>query len=106
MALAELPGEWTSAVARWKVLNAPHIVVEGAMRAPSAPFEYMLYQTLLGFGRWISARTPLLERMQGLCGEGRAPRQQETQLLNPNEAYEGAADLHRTDTGSFGPGDS
>ena len=26
MALAEIPGEWTSAVARWKVLNAPHLV--------------------------------------------------------------------------------
>src|SRR5689334_18587845 len=48
MALAELPGEWTSAVARWKVLNAPHIAVNGEMRSPSAAFEYMLYQTLVG----------------------------------------------------------
>ena len=48
MALAELPGEWTSAVGRWKILNAPHLVIEGEMRAPSATFEYMLYQTLLG----------------------------------------------------------
>src|SRR5579872_7106234 len=48
MALTELPGEWTSAVARCKVLNAPHVVTEGSMRAPSTTFEYMLYQTLLG----------------------------------------------------------
>src|SRR5438132_4614331 len=48
MALAELPGEWTSAVARWKLQNAPHLVIGGEMRAPSAAFEYMLYQTLLG----------------------------------------------------------
>ncbi|MEA2861941.1 MAG: (1-_4)-alpha-D-glucan 1-alpha-D-glucosylmutase, partial [Methylobacteriaceae bacterium] len=48
MALTELPGEWTSAVARWKIQNAPHLVIDGEMRAPSAPFEYMLYQTLLG----------------------------------------------------------
>src|SRR5438477_5273875 len=25
IALAEMPGEWTSAVARWKILNAPHL---------------------------------------------------------------------------------
>src|SRR6185437_50114 len=48
VALSELPGEWTAAVARWKVLNAPHIVTDGNFRAPSATFEYMLYQTLLG----------------------------------------------------------
>ena len=48
MALAELPGEWASAVARWKILNAPHLVTAGEMRAPSAAFEYMLYQALLG----------------------------------------------------------
>ena len=48
MALAEIPGEWTSAVGRWKILNAPHLVIEGEMRAPSAAFEYMLYQALLG----------------------------------------------------------
>ena len=48
MALAEMPGEWASAVARWKILNAPHLVTDGEMRAPSATFEYMLYQALLG----------------------------------------------------------
>ncbi len=44
LALAELPGEWASAVARWKILNAPHLAIDGEMRAPSAAFEYMLYQ--------------------------------------------------------------
>ena len=48
MALAEIPGEWAAAVARWKVLNAPHVMLDGEMRAPSATFEYMLYQALLG----------------------------------------------------------
>ena len=58
IALSEIPGEWTSAVARWKILNAPHLVIEGEMRAPSATFEYMLYQALLG--AW-----PLDERDDG-----------------------------------------
>ena len=26
LALAEIPGEWTTAVARWKLLNAPHVL--------------------------------------------------------------------------------
>ena len=50
LALAEIPGEWASAVSRWKILNAPHLVTSGEMRAPSATFEYMLYQAL--FGAW------------------------------------------------------
>src|SRR6201999_4228829 len=48
VALSEITGEWTAMVARWKVLNAPHIVSVGNVRAPSATFEYMLYQTLIG----------------------------------------------------------
>ena len=88
MALAELPGEWTSAVARWKVLNAPHIVVEGAMRAPSAPFEYMLYQTLLGVWPPDQREDALLERMQAYAVKAAREGKQETSWLNPNEAYE------------------
>jgi (1->4)-alpha-D-glucan 1-alpha-D-glucosylmutase len=41
LALAEIPGEWASAVSRWKILNAPQLVTSGEMRAPSATFEYM-----------------------------------------------------------------
>ncbi|HXA05156.1 MAG TPA: hypothetical protein VNY30_09975, partial [Bryobacteraceae bacterium] len=88
IALAELPGEWTSAVARWKVLNAPHIVVEGAMRAPSAPFEYMLYQTLLGVWPLDQREGALVERMQAYAVKAAREGKQETSWLNPNEAYE------------------
>src|SRR6201999_790243 len=34
MALTELPHDWTSAISRWKVLNAPHLVTDGDIRAP------------------------------------------------------------------------
>ncbi|HZE54520.1 MAG TPA: malto-oligosyltrehalose synthase [Bradyrhizobium sp.] len=88
MALAELPGEWTSAVARWKVLNAPHIVVGGAMRAPSATFEYMLYQTLLGVWPLDQRDDALPERMQAYAVKAAREGKQETSWLNPNEAYE------------------
>jgi (1->4)-alpha-D-glucan 1-alpha-D-glucosylmutase len=88
MALTEIPGEWTSAVARWKVLNAPHLVTEGGMRAPSATFEYMLYQALLG--AWPSGQPDksFLERMQAYALKAAREGKQETSWLNPNQAYE------------------
>jgi (1->4)-alpha-D-glucan 1-alpha-D-glucosylmutase len=87
LALTEIPGEWTSAVARWKILNAPHLVVEGEMRAPSATFEYMLYQALLG--AWPLQRDDsFTERMQAYALKAAREGKQETSWLNPNEPYE------------------
>jgi (1->4)-alpha-D-glucan 1-alpha-D-glucosylmutase len=88
MALTEIPGEWTSAVARWKILNAPHLVVEGEMRAPSATFEYMLYQALLG--AWPSSERDdtFVERMQAYALKAAREGKQETSWLNPSQAYE------------------
>jgi (1->4)-alpha-D-glucan 1-alpha-D-glucosylmutase len=89
MALAELPGEWASAVARWKILNAPHLVIEGEMRAPSATFEYMLYQALLG--AWPSddeRDDSFRERMQAYALKAAREGKQETSWLNPHAAYE------------------
>src|SRR5258707_428438 len=88
LALAEIPGEWTSAVARWKILNAPHLVIDGDMRAPSASFEYMLYQALLG--AWPSGQRDdtFIERMQAYALKAAREGKHETSWLNPNEAYE------------------
>jgi len=86
MALAEIPGEWTSAVARWKLLNAPHLVTEGDMRAPSATFEYMLYQTLLG--AWQPDDGAFVERIQAYALKAARESKQETSWLNPHPAYE------------------
>ncbi len=88
LALAELPGDWTGSVGRWKILNAPHLVIEGEMRAPSAAFEYMLYQTLLG--AWPSGERDDIfsERMQAYALKAAREGKQETSWLNPNEAYE------------------
>jgi (1->4)-alpha-D-glucan 1-alpha-D-glucosylmutase len=88
IALAEIPGEWTSAVSRWKILNAPHLVIEGEMRAPSATFEYMLYQALLGAWPPGGHDDSLLERMQAYALKAAREGKQETSWLNPNEAYE------------------
>ncbi|WP_027580401.1 malto-oligosyltrehalose synthase [Bradyrhizobium sp. Ai1a-2] len=86
LALAEIPGEWTSAVSRWKVLNAPHLVVDGEFRAPSATFEYMLYQALLG--AWQPDDPHFLERMQAYALKASREGKQETSWLNPHQAYE------------------
>jgi (1->4)-alpha-D-glucan 1-alpha-D-glucosylmutase len=89
-ALSEISGEWTSAVARWKLLNAPHLVIDGEMRAPSATFEYMLYQALLG--AWQLADATFLERMQGYALKAAREGKEETSWLNPHAAYEAGLD--------------
>jgi (1->4)-alpha-D-glucan 1-alpha-D-glucosylmutase len=88
LALAEIPGEWASAIGRWKILNAPHLVVEGSMRSPSAAFEYMLYQALVGAWPPGDHDDALLERMQAYALKAAREGKQETSWLNPNAAYE------------------
>lgn len=88
-ALSEIPGEWTSAVARWKVLNAPHLAHQGSFRAPSATFEYMLYQTLLG--AWPleePADAAFVGRIRAYALKAAREGKEETSWLNPHETYE------------------
>jgi (1->4)-alpha-D-glucan 1-alpha-D-glucosylmutase len=88
IALSEIPGEWTSTVARWKLLNAPHVVTHGAMRAPSTAFEYMLYQTLLGAWPLGGLDDTFTERIQAYALKAAREGKQETSWLNPHAAYE------------------
>ena len=73
-------------VARWKLLNASHLVIDGEMRAPSATFEYMLYQTLLG--AWQPGNDSFPERMQAYALKAAREGKQETSWLNPDASYE------------------
>jgi (1->4)-alpha-D-glucan 1-alpha-D-glucosylmutase len=88
LALAELPGDWASAVGRWKLLNAPHLVVDGSMRSPSAAFEYMLYQALVGAWPLADHDASFLERMQAYALKAAREGKQETSWLNPHQGYE------------------
>jgi (1->4)-alpha-D-glucan 1-alpha-D-glucosylmutase len=88
MALTEIAGEWTSTVAKWKVLNAPHLVTNGEIRAPSVTAEYMLYQTLLGAWPVGEQDDAFPQRMQGYALKAAREGKQETSWLNPNAAYE------------------
>ncbi len=107
IALAEIPGEWTSAVARWKLLNATHLVTDGEMRAPSATFEYMLYQALLGAWPVGGPDQAFTARMQQYALKAAREGKQETSWLNPHQAYEAGVEafiariLDRSISGEF-----
>jgi (1->4)-alpha-D-glucan 1-alpha-D-glucosylmutase len=88
MALTEIPGEWASAVARWKLLNAPHVVTNGDMRAPSVSAEYMLYQALLGAWPLEGPADDFVERIQAYALKAAREGKEQTSWLNPHEAYE------------------
>jgi (1->4)-alpha-D-glucan 1-alpha-D-glucosylmutase len=88
MALSEIPSEWTSAVARWKVLNAPHLVIDGDMRAPSVAAEYMLYQTLLGAWPLQGPDAAFSERIQAYALKAAREGKEQTSWLNPHAKYE------------------
>ncbi|OKO85834.1 malto-oligosyltrehalose synthase [Bradyrhizobium sp. AS23.2] len=87
-ALSEIPGEWTSAVARWKVLNAPRLALHGNFRAPSATFEYMLYQTLLGAWPLERPDARFAGRIQAYALKAAREGKEETSWLNPHVVYE------------------
>jgi (1->4)-alpha-D-glucan 1-alpha-D-glucosylmutase len=88
MALSEIPGEWTSAVARWKVLNARHLAVDGDLRAPSAAAEYMLYQALLGAWPVEGPDASFTERIQAYALKAAREGKEQTSWLNPHQTYE------------------
>jgi (1->4)-alpha-D-glucan 1-alpha-D-glucosylmutase len=88
MTLSEIAGEWTSAVAKWKVLNAPHLAVDGDMRAPSTAAEYMLYQTLLGAWPPEGPDAGFVERIQAYALKAAREGKEQTSWLNPHQAYE------------------
>jgi (1->4)-alpha-D-glucan 1-alpha-D-glucosylmutase len=88
MALPEIPGEWTSKVARWKVLNATHLVTDGAVRAPSAAAEYMLYQTLLGAWPLQGPDASFTERIKAYAQKAAREGKEQTSWLNPHANYE------------------
>jgi (1->4)-alpha-D-glucan 1-alpha-D-glucosylmutase len=87
-ALSEIPSEWTSTVARWKVLNAPHLVTDGAMRAPSVAAEYMLYQTLLGAWPLEGPDVSFTGRIKAYAQKAAREGKEQTSWLNPHANYE------------------
>ncbi len=88
MALTEIPHDWTSAISRWKVLNAPHLVTDGDIRAPSVAAEYMLYQTLVGAWPLEGPDDTFTERIQAYALKAAREGKEQTSWLNPHDNYE------------------
>jgi (1->4)-alpha-D-glucan 1-alpha-D-glucosylmutase len=88
MALTEISGEWAGIVAKWKLLNAPYVMTDGSLRAPSVTAEYMLYQTLIGAWPAQGQDPSLIERFKAYALKAAREGKEETSWLNPNQAYE------------------
>jgi (1->4)-alpha-D-glucan 1-alpha-D-glucosylmutase len=88
MALSEISTEWTGAVARWKVLNAAHVVTNGDIRAPSLAAEYMLYQALIGAWPVDEPDHAFAQRIVAFAVKAAREGKQETSWLNPSLVYE------------------
>jgi (1->4)-alpha-D-glucan 1-alpha-D-glucosylmutase len=69
-------------------MNAPHLAIEGNIRAPSATTEYMLYQALLGAWPPAERDNSFVERMQAYALKAAREGKQETSWLNPHKTYE------------------
>ena len=105
MALAEIPGEWASAVARWKILNAPHLVDR---RRDARAVGDIRIHAVPGPARRLAAgpaRRCIAGADAGLCAEGGARGQAGDQLAQSAPGLRsGREDLHRANSGSLGFG--
>lgn len=88
LSLTEIPGEWASAVARWKVLNAGLITTTNGVRSPSLADEYMIYQALIGAMPNGPVDDSFIERMQAYALKAIREAKLHTSWLNPNTDYE------------------
>jgi (1->4)-alpha-D-glucan 1-alpha-D-glucosylmutase len=83
-----LPGEWAALVGKWKLANARHVLSEGGLRSPSATFEYMIYQALVGAWPLKGPDDDFRRRFQDYVQKAAREGKLETSWLNPNPRYE------------------
>jgi (1->4)-alpha-D-glucan 1-alpha-D-glucosylmutase len=88
LALAELAGEWTSAIGRWKTLNARFVSEARGQRCPSIVDEYMIYQSLIGAMPLDGAGSDFIDRFQRFVEKAVREEKLQSSWLNPNEDYE------------------
>ncbi|HVS97193.1 MAG TPA: malto-oligosyltrehalose synthase [Puia sp.] len=85
-----IPGEWTSAVSRWRMLNRNHVALVEGRPAPSPNDEYMIYQSLLGgFPEDGVITDAFRERFAGWLLKALREAKTETDYDEPDEGYEG-----------------
>jgi (1->4)-alpha-D-glucan 1-alpha-D-glucosylmutase len=88
LALAELSGEWTSAIGRWKTQNARFVSEPRGQRCPSIVDEYMIYQSLIGAMPLDEVKPDFIDRFQRFMQKAVREEKLQSSWLNPNEDYE------------------
>jgi (1->4)-alpha-D-glucan 1-alpha-D-glucosylmutase len=90
LAIAELSGDWTAALGRWKTFNARYVSTAGGQRSPSIVDEYMIYQALVGALPLDGVASCFVERFQQYVQKAVREEKLHSSWLNPNAAYENA----------------
>jgi (1->4)-alpha-D-glucan 1-alpha-D-glucosylmutase len=88
LALAELSSDWTSAIGRWKTLNARFVRDARGQRSPSIIDEYMIYQSLIGALSLDGITPDFVERFQQFMQKAVREEKLQSSWLNPNGDYE------------------
>ncbi len=98
-ALSQVPQAWSETLDAWERLAAPHLVLIEDTAAPDANDRYLMLQALLGawpmglLGGDISKTAALAfgDRMETYLVKALREAKTHTSWVNPNEAYEAAA---------------
>ena len=88
LALAELHGEWTHLVGKWKLMNANAVTIDGSNRSPSIADEYLLYQSIIGAMPFEGPDLSLVARLQAFAQKAAREAKLHSSWLNPNDWYE------------------
>lgn len=88
LAIAELAGDWASAIGRWKTLNARLVTEARGQRCPSIVDEYMIYQALVGATPLDGITPDFVERFQQYMQKATREEKLHSSWLNPNADYE------------------
>ena len=88
LSIAEIPGEWTANVERWKTLNAHLVTLADGRRCPSLVDEYMIYQALIGAWPLDGVTPSFVGRFKAYVQKAVREEKLNTSWLDPNAAYE------------------
>lgn len=92
--LSEVPQAWADACRRWKKMNQRFRSRVDDDASPDAAEEYLLYQTLVA--SWpmsgFDSEPDYVQRIAGYMSKARHEAKRSTSYVNPNVAYEEAAE--------------
>jgi (1->4)-alpha-D-glucan 1-alpha-D-glucosylmutase len=88
LAIAELSGDWTNGIGKWKTLNAGFVSQARGQRCPSIIDEYMIYQALIGAMPLDGVAPGFVERFQNYLQKAVREAKLHSSWHNPNADYE------------------